>query len=181
MHAGVDWAAPRGTPIIAAGDGVIERAGWASGYGNLTIIRHANGYSTRYGHQSAFAKGIKPGVRVHQGADDRLCRLDRAFYGPHVHFEIRINGQAVNPLRVRLPQRPVPSRVRELEAFERERRRIDVVLSDDGQDARQRRRAGSGPRIPPSASFCDGRSGPSSDSFPVVGVPGPMTAAFATR
>ena len=64
MHTGVDWAAPSGTPIIAAGNGVVEKAGWAGGYGKQTIIRHANGYETSYNHQSRIAKGIKPGARV---------------------------------------------------------------------------------------------------------------------
>ena len=67
MHTGVDWAAPTGSPIIAAGNGVVEKAGWAGGYGKQTIIRHANGYETSYNHQSRIANGIKPGVRVRQG------------------------------------------------------------------------------------------------------------------
>ena len=67
MHTGVDWAAPPGSPIIAAGNGVVEEAGWAGGYGKQTIIRHANGYETSYNHQSRIAKGIKPGVKVRQG------------------------------------------------------------------------------------------------------------------
>ncbi|WP_164887726.1 M23 family metallopeptidase, partial [Mesorhizobium sp. M7A.F.Ca.CA.002.04.1.1] len=67
MHTGVDWAAPIGTPIIAAGNGTVEKVGWAGGYGKQIIIRHANGYETSYNHQSAFAKGIEPGVHVRQG------------------------------------------------------------------------------------------------------------------
>ncbi|TIQ24473.1 MAG: M23 family metallopeptidase, partial [Mesorhizobium sp.] len=67
MHTGTDWAAPIGSPIIAAGNGVVEKAGWAGGYGKQIIIRHANGYETSYNHQSAFAKGIEPGVHVRQG------------------------------------------------------------------------------------------------------------------
>ena len=67
LHAGVDYAAPRGTPILAAGNGIVEKAGRSSGYGNLIVIKHTNGYETAYGHQSRFAKGIAPGVRVHQG------------------------------------------------------------------------------------------------------------------
>ena len=67
-----------GTPIIAAGNGVVEKAGWAGGYGRQTIIRHANGYETSYNHQSAIANGIKPGAQGAPGPGDRLCRLDRA-------------------------------------------------------------------------------------------------------
>ncbi|MEM7290937.1 MAG: M23 family metallopeptidase, partial [Pseudomonadota bacterium] len=67
LHAGVDWSAPRGTPILSAGNGVVTQAKWAGGYGRQTIIRHANGYETSYSHQTAYAKGIRPGVRVRQG------------------------------------------------------------------------------------------------------------------
>ena len=67
MHQGVDFSAPRGTPIIAAGDGVVEQAKWNSGYGRQTIIRHANGYKTSYSHQHRLSKGIRPGTRVRQG------------------------------------------------------------------------------------------------------------------
>src|SRR5690606_38329803 len=67
MHTGVDWSAPRGTPIIASGNGVVEKAGWAGGYGRQTIIRHANGYKSSYNPQSAIAKGVSEGARVRQG------------------------------------------------------------------------------------------------------------------
>ena len=77
LHAGVDYAAPRGTPILAAGNGIVEKAGRSSGYGNLIVIKHTNGYETAYGHQSRFAKGIAPGVARPSGPGDRLCRLDR--------------------------------------------------------------------------------------------------------
>ncbi|KAG7666502.1 hypothetical protein KSW81_001150 [Nannochloris sp. 'desiccata'] len=77
MHTGVDWAAPRGTPIIASGNGTVEKAGWASGYGNQTMIRHANGYVTSYNHQSGIAKGITPGAKDQAGPGHRLCRFDR--------------------------------------------------------------------------------------------------------
>lgn len=132
MHDGDDWAAPRGTPIMAVGNGVIEKTGWSSGYGNLTIIRHANGYETRYAHQSAFAKGIAPGVRVHQGEIIGYVGSTGLSTGPHVHFEVRINGQPVDPMRIRLPSSHT-LKGPQLEAFERERRRIDVVLSDDNK------------------------------------------------
>ena len=67
MHTGVDWAAPRGTPIYASGNGVVDKAGWEGGYGKYVRIRHTNGYETAYGHMSAFARGIGPGTRVRQG------------------------------------------------------------------------------------------------------------------
>ena len=74
MHTGVDWSAPRGTPIIAAGNGVVEKAGWAGGYGRQTIIRHANGYETSYNHQSGIADGVVARRPRPPGPGDRLCR-----------------------------------------------------------------------------------------------------------
>ena len=82
MHTGVDYAAPRGTPILAAGNGIVEKAGRTSGYGNFTLIQHTNGYETAYGHQTAFAKGIVPGRPRPPGPDHRLCRLDRTVDRP---------------------------------------------------------------------------------------------------
>jgi murein DD-endopeptidase MepM/ murein hydrolase activator NlpD len=129
LHAGVDYAAPRGTPILAAGNGVVERAGPSNGYGNFTLIRHTNGYETAYGHQTAFAKGIAPGVTVHQGQVIGYVGSTGRSTGPHVHFEIRVNGKPVDPLRIRLPR----GRVLEgdfLATFEHERDRIDQLLGD---------------------------------------------------
>ena len=103
MHTGVDWAAPIGTPIIAAGNGVVEKAGWAGGYGQQTIIRHANGYETSYNHQSAFAKGIEPGVHVRQGQTIGYLGQTGLATGPHLHYELIVNGTKVDPMRVRLP------------------------------------------------------------------------------
>ena len=129
LHAGVDYAAPKGTPIYAAGNGVVEKAGKSSGYGNMTIIRHTNGYETAYGHQSAFADGIAPGVHVRQGQLIGYVGSTGLSTGPHVHFEIRVNGQPVDPLRIRLPR----GRALEgdfLTAFEQERERIDTLLGN---------------------------------------------------
>lgn len=104
MHTGVDLAAPTGTEIYASGDGVIERAQWVSGYGRFVEIRHANGYSTRYGHMTRIAGGITPGTRVRQGQIIGFVGSTGYSTGPHLHFEIRINGRAVDPLSVRLPR-----------------------------------------------------------------------------
>ena len=132
MHTGVDYAAPRGTPILAAGNGVVEKAAASSGYGNLTLIKHTNGYETAYAHQSAFAKGIVPGARVRQGQIIGYVGSTGLSTGPHLHFEIRVNNSPLDPLRIRLP------RGRGLEAgfltaFEAERARIDTLLGN--QDA----------------------------------------------
>ncbi len=132
LHAGVDYAAPRGTPILAAGNGIIEKAGRSSGYGNLIVIKHTNGYETAYGHQSRFAKGIAPGVRVHQGQVIGYVGSTGLSTGPHVHFEIRVNHQPVDPLRIRLPRGRV-LQGEYLASFERERERIDALLDNQPQ------------------------------------------------
>ncbi len=104
MHTGVDLAAPTGTEIYAAGDGVIERAQWFSGYGRAVEIRHANGYETLYGHMTRIADGIAPGVRIRQGQIIGYVGATGYATGPHLHFEIKINGRPVDPLSVRLPR-----------------------------------------------------------------------------
>jgi len=130
MHWGVDWAAPRGTPIIAPGNGVVEKAGWAGGYGRQTIIRHANGYESSYSHQNQFAKGIKAGARVRQGQVIGYVGTTGLSTGPHLHYELRVNGERVDPMRVRLPKGNALSGL-ELEAFKKERDRIDTLIADD--------------------------------------------------
>ncbi len=127
LHTGVDYAAPRMTPILAAGDGVVEKAGSNSGYGNLIVLRHTNGYETYYGHQTKFAKGIAPGVHVTQGQVIGYVGSTGLSTGPHLHFEIRINGKPVDPLRIRLPRGRVLG-ADMLTAFEHERTRIDDLL-----------------------------------------------------
>ena len=104
LHTGVDYAAPRMTPIMAAGNGIVEKAGPTSGYGNFVLIRHTNGYETGYGHQTSFAKGIVPGARVRQGQIIGYVGSTGLSTGPHLHFEIRVNGSPVDPLRIRLPR-----------------------------------------------------------------------------
>ncbi|MGE0502512.1 MAG: M23 family metallopeptidase [Rhizobiaceae bacterium] len=130
MHTGVDWAAPRGTPIIASGNGVVEKAGWSGGYGRQTIIRHANGYETSYNHQSAFAKGVVPGARVRQGQVIGYVGSTGLSTGDHLHYELMVNGRKVDPMRVRLPVGKV-LKGGDLDAFKRERQRIDDLLKED--------------------------------------------------
>lgn len=131
MHTGVDWAAPRGTPILCTGNGVVESAGWSGGYGRQTIIRHANGYETSYNHQSAIAKGVKTGARVRQGQIIGYVGSTGLATGDHLHYELIVNGTKVDPLRVRLPTGK-SLYGREFEAFKRERERIDDLLKDGG-------------------------------------------------
>ncbi len=142
MHTGADWAAPRGTPIIAAGNGVVEKASWAGGYGRQTIIRHANGYETSYSHQSAIAKGVVPGARVRQGQIIGYVGSTGLSTGPHLHYELIVNGRKVDPMRVRLPTGKV-LKGEELAAFEAERERIDQLLGD-GEDGKALKVASAG-------------------------------------
>ena len=128
MHTGVDWAAPTGTPIYAAGNGEIEKAGWESGYGKFVLIRHNNGYETAYGHMSGFARGIEEGKRVRQGQVIGFVGSTGLSTGSHVHYEIRVNGRFVDPMRIKLP------RGRELQGpvlaeFEQERGRLDNIMA----------------------------------------------------
>ena len=99
MHTGVDWAAPFGTPIFAAGNGTIDEIGLKGGYGKYVRIRHANGYQTAYGHMTAFARGLNVGSRVRQGQVIGFVGSTGLSTGAHVHFEILINDRFVNPMR----------------------------------------------------------------------------------
>jgi murein DD-endopeptidase MepM/ murein hydrolase activator NlpD len=104
LHTGVDLAARSGTPIYAAGDGVISYYKWQSGYGNKIEIEHVNGYETAYGHLSRFVDGLGPGSRVRQGQLIGYVGSTGQSTGPHLHFEIKINGNLVDPLSVKLPK-----------------------------------------------------------------------------
>jgi murein DD-endopeptidase MepM/ murein hydrolase activator NlpD len=112
-HHGIDYAANRGTPIRAVGDGTVVRAGRAGGYGNLIAIRHSRGYSTRYAHMKGFAKGIRSGVRVKQGDIIGYVGSTGLSTGPHLHFEFRLNGSPINPNTIKsITGDPIPSRHR---------------------------------------------------------------------
>ena len=102
-HKGVDFAAPRGTPIMAAGNGIIERANRFGTYGNYVKIRHANGYETAYAHMKGFAARIRKGVRVKQGQIIGYIGTTGRSTGPHLHYEVLINNRPVNPMTIRVP------------------------------------------------------------------------------
>jgi murein DD-endopeptidase MepM/ murein hydrolase activator NlpD len=126
-HLGVDWAAPIGTPIFAAGNGTIISAGWDSGYGRRIEIQHANGYITTYNHLSGFARGTKEGAHVRQGQVIGYLGQTGLATGPHLHYEILVNGHFVDPMRVKL------ARTREFDGhmlanFKREKDRIDALV-----------------------------------------------------
>ena len=128
LHSGVDWGAPYGTPIFAAGNGEIEEAGLKGGYGKYVRIKHANGYETAYGHMTAFAKGIDVGVKVRQGQVIGFVGSSGMSTGSHVHFEIIVNDRFVDPMRIKLPRGRVldgPT----LASFEKDRDQLDAVLS----------------------------------------------------
>ena len=101
-HEGTDYAASPGTPVMAAGDGVVLRAGRAGGYGNLIELRHRNGITTRYGHLRGFARGIRAGARVEQGQTIGYVGSTGLASGPHLHYEFRVNGVAKDSRRVQL-------------------------------------------------------------------------------
>ncbi|MGZ3324549.1 MAG: M23 family metallopeptidase, partial [Xanthobacteraceae bacterium] len=104
MHTGVDWATAYGTPIFASGNGVVEKVGPEGGYGKYVRLKHSNGYETAYGHMSAFAKGLEVGKRVRQGQVIGFVGSTGMSTGPHVHYEILVNGRFVDPMRIKLPR-----------------------------------------------------------------------------
>lgn len=127
LHTGVDWAARRGTPIVAAGNGIVEKAKWANGYGRFTLIKHTNGYETAYAHQDAFAEGIAPGVKVRQGQVIGYVGSTGLSTGPHLHYEVIVNGRPVDPMRIRVPRgRSLQGQL--LTAFQREKARINWLM-----------------------------------------------------
>ena len=103
MHQGVDFAAPIGTPVLAAGNGTIERLGRYSSYGNYIRIRHADGYSTAYAHLNGYKRGLRAGSRVKQGDVIGYLGNTGRSTGPHLHYEILKNGRHVNPMKVKMP------------------------------------------------------------------------------
>ena len=128
MHTGVDWAAPRGTPIYASGNGVVATAGWESGYGKYVKIRHTNGYETAYGHMSAFARGIQPGTRVRQGQIIGYVGSTGLSTGPHLHYEILVNNRFVDPLKIKLPRGRVLDGAT-LASFDKDREQYDGIMN----------------------------------------------------
>ncbi|HEY5764626.1 MAG TPA: peptidoglycan DD-metalloendopeptidase family protein, partial [Candidatus Deferrimicrobiaceae bacterium] len=103
-HLGVDYVAPRGTPVSAIGDGTVRFAGWKGANGNLVILKHPMGYTTYYGHLSRIAKGIRPGAKVSQGDVIGTVGSTGRTTGAHLHFQINRHGRIVNPLSVNLPR-----------------------------------------------------------------------------
>jgi murein DD-endopeptidase MepM/ murein hydrolase activator NlpD len=128
MHKGTDYAAAYGTPVRAIGDGVVTRAGWGAGYGNVLEIRHRNGFVTRYGHLSSFAKGIHPGTHVSIGEVVARVGATGLATGPHLHFEVIVNGQQRDPRTALKSTGGDPIPTDERAAFEALRDRLLATL-----------------------------------------------------
>jgi murein DD-endopeptidase MepM/ murein hydrolase activator NlpD len=126
MHNGVDFAAPRGTPILAAGSGVVERANRFGSFGNYVRIRHSDGYQTAYAHMQGFAKGIRKGVRVRQDQVIGYVGTTGRSTGPHLHYEVIHNGKKINPRRLsHLAGKPLAKS--QLPAFDARRSEIEAL------------------------------------------------------
>ena len=129
MHRGTDFAAPSGTPIMASGSGTITRARWCGGGGNCVKIKHNSTYETIYAHMKAFAKGIKEGKKVKQGQIIGYVGSTGMSTGPHLHYEVIVNGKKVNSQKLKLPSgRILKGNARK--EFELKRIKIDLKLSE---------------------------------------------------
>tara|TARA_B100002019_G_C21230902_1_gene580035 strand:- start:165 stop:1457 length:1293 start_codon:yes stop_codon:yes gene_type:complete len=129
MHRGTDFAAPMGTPIMASGDGVVKKAGWCGGGGNCVKIKHNSTYQTVYAHMSKFARGIKAGVRVKQGQTIGYVGSTGKSTGPHLHYEVIINGKKVNSQKLKLPSGKI-LKGNERKIFETKKIKLDVLKSE---------------------------------------------------
>ena len=129
MHRGTDFAAPMGTPIMASGSGTIKKAGWCGGGGNCVVIKHNSTYQTVYAHMSKFAKGIKKGVRVKQGQTIGYVGSTGKSTGPHLHYEVIINGKKVNSQTLKLPSGKI-LKGEERKIFETKKIKLDVLKSE---------------------------------------------------
>ncbi len=129
MHRGTDFAAPSGTPIMASGSGTVTRARWCGGGGNCVKIKHNSTYETVYAHMKSFAKGVKEGRKVRQGQIIGYVGSTGLSTGPHLHYEVIVNGKKVNSQKLKLPSGKI-LKGNAREEFELERIKIDLKLSD---------------------------------------------------
>jgi murein DD-endopeptidase MepM/ murein hydrolase activator NlpD len=131
MHTGVDWATRIGTPIISAGNGTVIKAEWDGGYGRRVEVQHANGYVTAYSHQSRFASGVRAGARVRQGQVIGYVGNTGLSTGPHLHYEVVVNGHFVDPMKIRVP-RGKELDGRALAEFKRQREQVEGLIAKAG-------------------------------------------------
>ena len=129
MHKGTDFAAPMGTPIMASGNGIIKKAGWCGGGGNCVVIKHNSTYQTVYAHMSKFAQGIRSGVRVKQGQIIGYVGSTGKSTGPHLHYEVIVNGKKVNSQKLKLPSGKI-LKGEERKIFETKKIKLDVLKSE---------------------------------------------------
>ena len=129
MHRGTDFAAPMGTPIMASGSGTIKKAGWCGGGGNCVVIKHNSTYETVYAHMSKFAIGIKRGVRVKQGQTIGYVGSTGKSTGPHLHYEVIVNGKKVNSQKLKLPSGKI-LKGEDRKIFETKKIKLDVLKSE---------------------------------------------------
>jgi murein DD-endopeptidase MepM/ murein hydrolase activator NlpD len=129
MHRGTDFAAPMGTPIMASGSGVITRARWCGGGGNCIKIKHNSTYETIYAHMKNFARGIKEGIRIKQGQIIGYVGSTGKSTGPHLHYEVVVNGKKVNSQKLKLPSGKI-LKGKERKIFEVEKIKLDVLKSE---------------------------------------------------
>jgi len=129
MHLGTDFAAPKGTPIMASGDGKVMKAGWCGGGGNCVKIKHNSTYQTVYAHMSKFGRGIKKGVRVKQGQIIGYVGSTGLSTGPHLHYEVIENGKKINSQKLKLPSGKV-LKGEQRRNFELDKIKIDVLRSN---------------------------------------------------
>jgi len=129
MHRGTDFAAPSGTPIMASGSGTVTRARWCGGGGNCVKIKHNSTYETIYAHMKAFAKGIKEGRKVRQGQIIGYVGSTGLSTGPHLHYEVLVNGKKVNSQKLKLPSGKT-LKGEERKQFELDRIKIDLKLAE---------------------------------------------------
>ena len=129
MHRGTDFAAPKGTPIMASGSGTVTRARWCGGGGNCVKIRHNSTYETIYAHMSKFASGIKEGRKVRQGQIIGYVGSTGMSTGPHLHYEVVVNGKKVNSQKLKLPSGKI-LKGESRNQFELERIKIDLKLAE---------------------------------------------------
>ena len=129
MHRGTDFAAPMGTPIMASGNGVVKKAGWCGGGGNCVVIKHNSTYQTVYAHMSKFASGIRNGVRVKQGQTIGYVGSTGKSTGPHLHYEVIVNGKKINSQTLKLPSGKI-LKGKERKLFETAKIKLDVLKSE---------------------------------------------------
>ena len=129
MHRGTDFAAPKGTPIMASGNGIVKKASWCGGGGNCVKIKHNSTYETVYAHMSKFARGIKKGVRVKQGQTIGYVGSTGKSTGPHLHYEVIVNGKKINSQKLKLPSGKI-LKGKDRKYFETAKIKLEVLKSE---------------------------------------------------